>query len=79
MQEPEYRKELLSLSLYSMRCAEAVPAFLATNGISADRIIALRGYGESYLVTTNTTEAGRQQKRPVEGVSVQEGQQVVER
>jgi len=62
----------------SQRRAEAVRNFLAANGISADRIVA-RGYGESYPVTTNTTEAGRQQNRRVEVVIAHEGQQVAER
>lgn len=62
----------------SQRRAEAVRNFLATNGIAADRIMA-RGYGESYPVTTNTTEAGRQQNRRVEVVIAHDGQQVVER
>jgi len=62
----------------SQRRAEAVRGFLASNGISADRIVA-RGYGESYPVTTNTTEAGRQQNRRVEVVIAHEGQRVAER
>lgn len=62
----------------SQRRAEAVRNFLATNGISSDRIVA-KGYGESYPVTTNGTEAGRQQNRRVEVVIAHEGQQVAER
>ncbi len=62
----------------SQRRAEAVRNFLAVNGISSDRIVA-KGYGESYPVTTNTTEAGRQQNRRVEVVIAHEGQQVAER
>jgi outer membrane protein OmpA-like peptidoglycan-associated protein len=62
----------------SQRRAEAVRNFLAVNGISSDRVVA-RGYGESYPVTTNTTEAGRQQNRRVEVVIAHEGQQVAER
>jgi len=62
----------------SQRRAEAVRDFLASNGISADRIVA-RGYGESYPVTTNTTEAGRQQNRRVEVVIAHVGQRVAER
>lgn len=62
----------------SQRRAEVVRNFLATNGISADRIVA-KGYGESYPVTTNGTEAGRQQNRRVEIVIAHEGQQVAER
>ena len=62
----------------SQRRAEAVRNFLSSNGISVDRILA-RGYGESYPVTTNTTEAGRQQNRRVEVVISHEGQRVAER
>jgi len=62
----------------SQQRAEAVRGFLASNGINADRISA-RGYGESYPVTTNTTEAGRQQNRRVEVVIAHEGQRVAER
>lgn len=62
----------------SQRRAEAVRNFLAVNGISADRVVA-RGYGEAYPVTTNTTEAGRQQNRRVEVVIAHEGQRVAER
>jgi OmpA-OmpF porin, OOP family len=62
----------------SQRRAEAVRIFLASNGIRADRILA-RGHGESYPVTTNTTEAGRQQNRRVEVVIAHEGQQIAER
>ena len=62
----------------SQRRAEAVRNFLTSQGISADRILA-RGYGESYPVTTNTTEAGRQQNRRVEVVIAHQGQRVAER
>jgi len=62
----------------SQRRAEAVRNFLSSHGISADRILA-RGYGESYPVTTNTTEAGRQQNRRVEVIIAHEGQRVAER
>lgn len=62
----------------SQRRAEAVRNFLVLNGISSDRVLA-RGYGESYPVTTNTTEAGRQQNRRVEIVIAHEGQQIAER
>jgi len=62
----------------SQQRAEAVRGFLASNGINADRVSA-RGYGESYPVTTNTTEAGRQQNRRVEVVIAHEGQRVAER
>ena len=62
----------------SQRRAEAVRNFLISQGISADHVLA-RGYGESYPVTTNTTEAGRQQNRRVEVVIAHQGQRVVER
>lgn len=62
----------------SHRRAEAVRNFLVFHGIGRDRILA-RGYGESYPVTTNTTEAGRQQNRRVEVVIAHDGQQVAER
>lgn len=62
----------------SQRRAEAVRNFLISQGISADRILA-RGYGEAYPVTTNTTEAGRQQNRRVEVVIAHQGQRVAER
>jgi len=62
----------------SQRRAEAVRNFLVSNGMSADRVLA-RGYGESYPVTTNDTEAGRQQNRRVEIVIAHEGHQVAER
>jgi len=62
----------------SQRRAEAVRNFLVSSGISADRVMA-RGYGESYPVTTNTTEAGRQQNRRVEIVIAHEGRRVAER
>jgi len=62
----------------SQRRADAVRSFLVSNGMSADRVLA-RGYGESYPVTTNDTEAGRQQNRRVEIVIAHEGQQVAER
>lgn len=62
----------------SQRRAEAVRNFLIFNGVSTDRVLA-RGYGKSYPVTTNNTEAGRQQNRRVEVVIAHEGQQVAER
>jgi outer membrane protein OmpA-like peptidoglycan-associated protein len=48
------------------------------NGIGSERVMA-RGYGESYPVTTNDTDAGRLQNRRVEIVISHEGQQVAER
>lgn len=49
----------------SQRRAEAVRDFLVHNGVSSAQIIA-RGYGESYPVASNDTEAGRLQNRRVE-------------
>lgn len=62
----------------SRRRAQAVSAFLMQNGISPERIMT-RGYGESYPVASNDSEAGRQQNRRVEVVIAHEGQRVVER
>lgn len=53
--------------------AEAVQSFLLQNGISPMRIV-VRGYGETYPVTSNDTEAGRQQNRRVEVVILREGE-----
>lgn len=49
----------------SRRRANAVRQELLNQGISASRI-RIRGYGEQYPVTSNNTEAGRQQNRRVE-------------
>ncbi|MBI3247661.1 MAG: OmpA family protein [Deltaproteobacteria bacterium] len=57
----------------SERRAGAVQSFLLQNGISPMRIVA-RGYGETYPVTSNDTEAGRQQNRRVEVVILHEGE-----
>lgn len=62
----------------SQRRAAAVRDFLIINGISSDRVMA-RGYGESYPVATNDSEAGRLQNRRVEVVIAHEGQRVAER
>jgi outer membrane protein OmpA-like peptidoglycan-associated protein len=62
----------------SQRRADAVRNFLVINGISPDRIMA-RGYGETYPVATNATEAGRLQNRRVEVVIAHEGQRVADR
>lgn len=62
----------------SRRRAEAVAAFLIQSGISPERVVT-RGYGESYPVASNETEAGRQQNRRVEVVISHEGQHVAER
>jgi OOP family OmpA-OmpF porin len=51
----------------SERRAEAVRSFLVAQGIEPGRITAV-GYGEAYPVSSNDTEAGRQQNRRVEVV-----------
>jgi outer membrane protein OmpA-like peptidoglycan-associated protein len=56
----------------SERRAEAVESFLLQNGISSTRVIT-RGYGKSYPVASNSTEAGRQQNRRVEVVILRQG------
>jgi OmpA-OmpF porin, OOP family len=62
----------------SQQRAAAVRNFLLMNGIGSDRVMA-RGYGESYPVTSNDTDAGRLQNRRVEVVISHEGQKVAER
>lgn len=49
----------------SERRASAVRTSLINNGIDPDRVHS-RGYGESFPVATNATDAGRQQNRRVE-------------
>jgi outer membrane protein OmpA-like peptidoglycan-associated protein len=49
----------------SQRRAEALRDALIKRGIASNRIVA-KGYGESYPVASNETEAGRQQNRRVE-------------
>jgi outer membrane protein OmpA-like peptidoglycan-associated protein len=56
---PTYNRQL------SQQRAEAVRDALVSRGIAPDRLIA-RGYGESFPVANNTTEAGRQQNRRVD-------------
>ncbi|WP_247235112.1 OmpA family protein [Telluribacter sp. SYSU D00476] len=53
----------------STRRAEAVAAYLRSANVSRKRLQTV-GYGESQPVTTNDTEAGRQQNRRVEVVIV---------
>ena len=48
----------------STRRAATVRDYLATNGISADRM-SVRGYGESQPIADNTTRAGKAQNRRV--------------
>lgn len=52
--------------------AEAVRIALIEEEIKSDRIIT-KGYGESYPVASNETEAGRQQNRRVEVIILDEG------
>jgi OOP family OmpA-OmpF porin len=49
--------------------AEAVTAYLATQGVTPDRLTAV-GYGSSTPIATNTTEEGRAQNRRVEFILV---------
>jgi outer membrane protein OmpA-like peptidoglycan-associated protein len=58
----------------SQHRTESVRNFLVLNSIDPTRITA-RGYGEAYPVTSNETEAGRQQNRRVEVVILREGEQ----
>ena len=64
--------ESYNLDLSQQR-ATAVRNFLVHNGISPERITA-RGYGKTYPVASNDTEAGRQQNRRVEMVVLHEGE-----
>jgi OOP family OmpA-OmpF porin len=45
--------------------AQAVRAYLASQGVTPDRMVA-KGYGPDRPVATNKTPAGRQQNRRVE-------------
>ena len=56
----------------SRRRAEAVRSALMEKGIARDRAIT-KGYGKSYPVASNETEAGRQQNRRVEVIILDEG------
>ena len=49
----------------SERRAKSVVALLKNHGIDSERLTA-KGYGESYPVTTNNTQVGRQKNRRVE-------------
>lgn len=62
----------------SRRRAESVRGFLLQNGLGPERIT-LEGYGESYPVASNDSEAGRQQNRRVELVVLHEGQVATQR
>jgi outer membrane protein OmpA-like peptidoglycan-associated protein len=52
--------------------ANRVKNYLVQKGISTSRIT-VKGYGESYPVASNTTDAGRQQNRRVDIVLIPEG------
>lgn len=56
----------------SQRRAGAVRDFLASNGVAASRM-AVRGFGEARPVSSNESEAGRQQNRRVEVVILDPG------
>ncbi len=56
----EYNQQL------SERRAQSVQNYLVGQGIDADDILAVRGFGESRPVATNDTSTGRQQNRRVE-------------
>jgi len=45
--------------------AQSVARYLGSQGVTQQRLI-VRGYGESYPIASNDTEAGRQQNRRVE-------------
>lgn len=62
----------------SLRRAEAVRQALVSRGV-AFRRIEVRGYGETYPVTTSTTAEGRQQNRRVEVVFSDDQGKVIER
>jgi outer membrane protein OmpA-like peptidoglycan-associated protein len=52
----------------SERRAQSVQAYLIEQGIAADDILGVRGFGEAKPVATNDSSAGRQQNRRVEMV-----------
>ncbi len=57
--KPDYNKRL------SLRRAEAVRDALVSDGINSQRVIT-KGFGSEYPVSSNKTEAGRQENRRVE-------------
>lgn len=63
--------EMTNLSLSQQR-ADAVRMALLSRGISNSRITT-RGYGESYPIAGNSTNAGRQQNRRVDIIILNEG------
>ena len=50
----------------SERRANIVDEYLTSHGITADRITAVKGFGEDRPIDTNSTAAGRQRNRRVE-------------
>jgi len=68
--------ETFNLDL-SQRRAEAVRGFLVQNGIDSART-AVRGFGEARPVSTNATDAGRQQNRRVEVVILDPGKKAAQ-
>src|SRR5262247_1512663 len=50
----------------SLDRAQSVSAYLTTAGVKAERVKAVRGFGKSKPVASNTTAAGRQMNRRVE-------------
>lgn len=60
--------EALNLAL-SQRRAETVRAYLISQGLSPDRLVA-RGYGKTLPVADNDTDAGRARNRRVELISI---------
>jgi outer membrane protein OmpA-like peptidoglycan-associated protein len=61
----------------SERRAESVRGFLTQNGVDAGRT-AVRGFGETRPVSSNETDAGRQQNRRVEVVILDPGKKASE-
>jgi hypothetical protein len=62
-----------SYNLELSQCrAEAVRNALLSRGVAIHRIVS-KGYGKSYPVATNDTEAGRQQNRRVEIIILDPG------
>ncbi|MSR83335.1 MAG: DUF4398 domain-containing protein [Candidatus Latescibacteria bacterium] len=62
----------------SLRRAEAVRQALVSNGAALARV-RVRGYGETYPVTTNNTAEGRQQNRRVEVVFSDDQGKIIDR
>jgi len=62
----------------SQRRADAVRDFLARNGVKPEQL-ATRGYGKSFPIASNDTEAGRLQNRRVEIVVSHGSERIVDR